>query len=314
MASTIYEFHGARPGSKVSRENAKKHHCPFVDKRCKKKNGACSLLLSESEEPVIICPNRLYGDGFKVIEDIANKTIERGQLISPEQAAELHALNQLNGDEAVVFGQGFGRELAVTAPAIEGERPSSFSVDYVMCALENDLSLNGFAAVEVQTIDTTNSYGNAAKYYYALQTNQKLDPQAEITKAGLNWENVNKRILPQIIYKGHTLRREVKAQHGLFFVLPDAVYSKILTRIGNDLMSYPKGPGTVTFETYRIGEEQPDGTSRLVHVDSNTTSVEQIAFAFVSPRNLPKLGIYENKIEKNIQTAVKQAAKRSKSR
>lgn len=311
MASTIYEFHGGRPGSDVSRRNAKTHNCPFVDKRCKKKNGACSLLLSESAEPVIICPNRLYGDGFKVIADVANATIERSDLVAPTRAAELHALGQLSGHEAVVFGQGFGRELSVKAPAIEGERGSSFSVDYVLCALEDDLSLNGFTAVEVQTIDTTNSYGSAAKYYYSLQEGDVIKTDLELTNAGLNWENVNKRILPQIIYKGHTLRREVKAQNGLYFVLPDAVYRKILTRIGNDLMSYPKGAGTVTFETYRIGDEQSDGTSPLIHVDSKTTSVEQIAFAFVSPRNLPTLGIYEQTIEKNIQKAVKEVSKNS---
>ena len=311
MASKIYEFHGARPGSDVSRKNAKTHYCPFVDKRCKKKNGACSLLLSESVEPVIICPNRLYGDGFKVIADVAAATIERTELVAPKRAAEFHGFGQWNGQEAVVFGQGFGRELAVKAPTIDGERASSFSVDYVLCALDSNLSLHGFTAVEVQTIDTTNSYGNAAKYYYGLQPSEPVDAKSEITNAGLNWENVNKRILPQIIYKGHTLRREIKAQHGLFFVLPDAVYRKILTRIGNDLMSYPKGPGTVTFETYRIGDERKDGTSPLVHVESKTTSVEQIAFAFVSPRNLPALGVYEETIEKNIKKAVREVSKNS---
>lgn len=74
-------------------------------------------------------------------------------------------------------------------------------------------------------------------------------------------------------------------------------------------MSYPRGAGTVTFETYRIGDEKSDGTSPLIHVESKTTSVEQIAFAFVSPRNLPTLGIYEHTIEKNIQKAVKEVSK-----
>ena len=37
---------------------------------------------------------------------------------------------------------------------------------------------------------------------------------------GPNWENVNKRILPQLIYKGHLLEREALCQSGLFFACP----------------------------------------------------------------------------------------------
>ena len=94
----------------------------------------------------------------------------------------------------------------------------------------------------MQTIDTTDSYSNAAKHYYALEHHQEPDPDKEITKAGLNWENVNKRILPQIIYKGHTLRREERAQVGLSCIVPETVYKKIVRRIGDDLVEYPRGP------------------------------------------------------------------------
>lgn len=301
MASTIFEFYGARPGTSQSLENARKAHCPFIDGKCKKKNGACSLLLTTATEPVIICPNRLYGGHFDVIRDVAKQALGgRDDLISPKEAIKQFKQGNFDPRSVIVFGQGFGKELAVSAPAKDGERGSSFSVDYVLCALSESFQVEEFAAIEVQTIDTTNSYASAAKYYRTLTGNARVDEAKEVTKAGLNWENVNKRILPQIIYKGHSLRREPKAQEGLFFVVPDQVYQKILTRIGDELLEYPRGPGTVTFRTYALGDEQPDGTSPLVLVNEFTTSVEQIAFAFVSPRNLPEIETYQRKIEKTL--------------
>ena len=49
------------------------------------------------------------------------------------------------------------------------------------------------------------------------------DRSPEYSNAGMNWENVNKRILPQLIYKGHVLRREELCRKGLFFVCPKHV-------------------------------------------------------------------------------------------
>ncbi len=45
-------------------------------------------------------------------------------------------------------------------------------------------------------------------------------PFTGYSKAGVNWENVSKRILPQLIYKGYVLRRERLCSKGLFFVCP----------------------------------------------------------------------------------------------
>lgn len=300
MASTIFEYHGARPGSSESRQNASSHHCPFIDGKCKKKHGACSLKLANGE-PVIICPNRLYGESFRVISDVASKALGgRKSLVRPEFAKKEYEVGSWDGSKVIVFGQGFGRELSVSAPADENGKRSRFKVDYVLCSADETMQVKEFAALEVQTIDTTNSYASASTYYRSLGVNDGIDPKRESTNAGLNWENVNKRILPQIIYKGHALRREVKAQKGLFFILPDQVYRRILTRIGNRLLEYPRGPGTVTFETYKLGAEQPNGMSDLERVTTFTTSVEQIAFAFVSPRNLPDMDSYDREICKRL--------------
>lgn len=71
-----------------------------------------------------------------------------------------------------------------------------------------------FTAIEVQTIDTT---GN-----YRLSRLALFEPERRIVKStvGLNWENVNKRIIPQIVYKGQVLQRERLNKTGLWFVTP----------------------------------------------------------------------------------------------
>ena len=52
----------------------------------------------------------------------------------------------------------------------------------------------------MQTIDTTGTYQNARR---ALLDHHVIEKDT----VGLNWENVSKRIIPQIIYKGQVLQR-----------------------------------------------------------------------------------------------------------
>jgi len=294
MPTRILEFHGFRPLSKESADFASRRWCPFVDEKCKKgqSGGACSLQ-APSAPPVIICPNRLYGDQFGVINRIARDSFGSNcEMISDIEAETRRRAGALNGREVVVFGQGYSGEVGIKAPAAEGET-GSFKVDFLLTKVDADLEPQSIVAVEVQTIDTTNSYKQASTSYYAEKPHPSKWGEGG-TNAGFNWENVTKRILPQIIYKGHALRREKLAKHGLFFVLPDPVLQKIRTRIGSSLLEYPKGPGTITFHSYQLAEEWHGAERPLVPETEFTTTVEQIAFAFVSPQNLPPLGIYQD--------------------
>jgi hypothetical protein len=293
MATTISEFHGAAPGSLVSMNNATKKWCPFIDQKCIKKQGACSLQ-SASGEPVIICPNRLYADHFGTLASIAVECFgAAAEIVTPAEAHTRWVGKALTGNEVIVYGKWWGGEIGISAPSSDDTVSGTFKIDFVLSFVDDNLDPKSMVAVEVQTIDTTNTYRDAGAYYYSAKPGQNLDPSLEATTAGFNWENVNKRILPQIIYKGHALRREKLAQHGLYFVLPDQVYQKILGRVGGRLLEYPKGPGTVTFKTYALGALASDGRRPLNIVQSMTTTVEQIAFAFVSPQNLPEIGVYE---------------------
>ncbi len=300
MPTTLIEFHGFPPLSPSSRALAARKWCPFIDAKCKKgRSGGACVLQAPKGPPVIICPNRLYGDHFKVVSRIAVETFGADcELITDFEAEKRRRSGTLNGREIVVFGQGYSGEVGIKAPAEDGEA-GSFKVDFLLTKIDNNIQPTAIVAIEVQTIDTTSSYSKAADSYYK-ELSYKGDWGEGTTNAGFNWENVTKRILPQIIYKGHALRRERLAMHGLFFVLPHPVLQKIRTRIGNSLLEYPKGPGTITFQSYQLADQSGEESRPLVPVEEFTTTVEQIAFAFVSPRNLPALGIYEGTLTKKL--------------
>ncbi|MBI4875120.1 MAG: hypothetical protein HY822_10860, partial [Acidobacteria bacterium] len=169
----------------------------------------------------------------------------------------------------------------VKLPAIGGR--GGFFADWILALVDSAGELKEFVAVEVQSIDTTGNYRKERDAYMAEED------FAGYSKGGINWENVNKRILPQLIYKGHVLRRESMCKAGLFFVCPAPVYEKIKVRVGGKLMKYPApAPGTLTFRWYDIGGEAKSGRNRtLVSQGQHTTTVEQLAYAFLSPGNLP---------------------------
>jgi len=301
MPTKLIEFHGFKPLSSASKDFAVRKWCPFVDAKCKKSQsgGACALQPTKGP-PVIICPNRLYGGGFKVISRIAYEVFGGdSELITDVEAEARRRNGTLSGQEVVVFGQGYSGEVGIKAPAEEGES-GSFKVDFLLAKIGSDLQPISIVAVEVQTIDTTDSYKAACDNYYK-EISYPGEWGEGTTKAGFNWENVTKRILPQIIYKGHALRRERLAKHGLFFVLPHPVLQKIRTRIGNSLLEYPKGPGTITFQSYQLASHLDGEAQALEAIEEFTTTVEQIAFAFVSPQNLPPLGIYEDTLTQKLE-------------
>jgi len=307
MASRIAEFFGARPKSAESVANAQAHYCPFVDSACIKNRtrslGACSLQVGDAD-PIIICPNRLYAENFAILRDIANDVFGgETRLLSAKDYERDRRAAALDGSEIVVFGKYFGKELGIpTPPGLEeGETAGSFYIDFLLVKLDPvSHQPVAFAAVEVQTIDTTNSYADAAAAYrLGLDYHGPLGE--DLTNAGLNWENVSKRILPQLIYKGHALRREPLCSKGLFFVVPQAVYQRIKRRVGGRLLEYPKAAGTITFLTYSLGPEDGGNERSLLPAETFTTTVEQIAFAFVSPQNLPAAGVYQTVIGENLQ-------------
>ena len=300
MPARIVEFFGLAPLDPAGFPYADHKVCPFVKDDCIKPNhGACSIQQT-SGDPVIICPNRLYANDHAILGDIAVQAFGAGVLLT--RAAEIkkrRAATTLTGNEVAVFGKYWGSELSIPQPrAADEDETGGFYIDYVMTRLNTAGDMVEFTAVEIQTIDTTGNYRPQSDSYFAKTpfTDARGNTPGWST-AGLNWANVSKRILPQLIYKGYVLRRERLCGKGLFFVCPTAVLQRVRSRLGTRLMEYPIAAGTITFQAYDLGPDVGPGLHRnLIKGETFTTTVEQVAYAFVSPMNLPQMGVYETAI------------------
>jgi len=299
MALRITEFFGFAPLDPEAYPFVAELSCPFVQHPCiKPRRGACSFQQS-SGEPVIACPNRLYAQNT-VLSEIAEQAFGAGVVLtSAEVRAELSMSASFCGNEIAVFGKYWGRELSIPQPRNEeGEEAGGFYIDYVLARLDSLGRVSDFTAVEIQTIDTTGNYGEQSEAFFRrAQFTDARGITPGWSKSGLNWANVSKRILPQLIYKGYVLRRERLCSKGLFFVCPSTVLSKVRARLGTKMLEYPIAAGTITFQAYDLGPRPHSGGHRpLVKGDTFTTTVEQVAYAFVSPVNLPQMGVYERAI------------------
>jgi hypothetical protein len=299
MASNISEFFGYSPKdqSPEAQEARRSQVCPFQGQTCTKTlrdgsiSGVCTLKPMTSG-PVICCPVRLYAGDYQVLKDVAAQAFGGGtDLIIGSDVNGYRAKNP--GKTCIaVFGKRWGKELRLPSRAKKtGGSRGAYFVDWILAQVDADGKLLGFVAIEVQSIDTTGNY-QAERLAY-LETGSFSGKST----AGLNWENVNKRILPQIIYKGHVLRREPLCQKGLFFICPTPVYNKIAERLGGNLAEIHQQPGSVTIMRYDIGPLRPDGQIRALELGGqSTTTIDQVALAFTAPSNLPPPKVYEQAI------------------
>ncbi len=300
MALRIVEFFGYAPLDSAGFPFASDKKCPFTKFPCTKpSHGSCSLEQLDGHA-VICCPNRLYADKYQILTDVAQ--VAFGGMPILQRAAELRTKvkqGTLTGDEVAVFGRNWNQELAIPRPESSGKGTSNYYVDWILANVDKNGKLKAFTAVEVQTIDTTGNYSEQSEAYFAQKPfADKKGREPGFSNSGFNWENVSKRILPQLIYKGHVLRGEEKCSKGLFFVCPSAVLKRIKDRLGNKLKSYPIGNGTITFRSYDLDRQVAPGRKRkLAFTESFTTTVDQVAVAFTSPTNLPNNGVYESAIE-----------------
>lgn len=285
-----YDLQDWSPAATSSRADER---CPFLSSTCTKlfndrtRSGACSAALQSVPDPVIICPNRLYADNYAILRDVARLAF--GPELTVIHPDDFKSVNH-NGKYVVAFGKRFGKELKLPRRGGRG----AYFVDWILARIGPDQQLAEFVAVEVQAIDTTGSYRPEVQ---RLRHGEKT---VVTSKAGLNWENVNKRILPQIIYKGHVLRRETLCRKGLFFVCPTEVYGRLSDRLGGALLQYTNlQPGSVTFMWYSLRPFR-SGVRSLQRVGEFSTTVDQVALGFTAPADLPPAGVYEHAIRREL--------------
>lgn len=97
----------------------------------------------------------------------------------------------------------------------------SCSMDWVLAKIEN-ARLVEYTGIEVQSIDITNNYRDNWYAYKNISENAII-PRSE---HGMNWANVHKRLIPQIIRKSLIYSRSSFVNSGLYFIVPDIVYKK----------------------------------------------------------------------------------------
>lgn len=303
MSGFISEFFGyrAEDNSTLAAQNVSRQVCPFLGSFCTKAlgdrsnrtlSGVCSVRQVSAGSPsVICCPNRMYAENYKMLSTIAEKAFRVSLNLYSGRLAVAKA-RQENGAIAV-FGHGWGGELPL--PKRQGR--GSYYVDWILARLDGAGELVEFTAIEVQTIDTTGSYKNARSALIDRQTIEK-------DTVGLNWENVSKRIIPQIIYKGQVLQREELCRSGLYFVCPKPVFDRVIERLGGKerLPQFPTQPAAIHFVAYDYldNETVEDGKIRpLGIIEEYCTTVYKVQEAF-SAVDLPEQNVYRDAIMKSL--------------
>ena len=131
------------------------------------------------------------------------------------------------------------------------------NVDFVIADVEQNGAIAEFLSVELQAIDIT---GSVMPAYRALRAGEQLDRRP---KYGLNWANVYKRYITQLIRKGyfhHHWGTKIVA------VMQDVVYDYICnwadfmrsTEVQSDSVN-------IVFMAYRFEDDPTEvGTQRLV--------------------------------------------------
>ena len=302
MAGTISEFFGyrAEDSSSNALKTAADKKCPFLGAACTKVlgrtrtiSGVCAIRQKSAGSPsVICCPNRIYADNYKMLHTISKLAFKQELPLYSGRTAVAKAKTE--GGAVAVFGHGWGGELRLPQRSGVG----SYFVDWVLARLDGNGQLVDFTAIEVQTIDTTGSYRNAQK---AL----KKDRTIITDTVGLNWENVAKRIIPQLIYKGQVLQREELCKTGLYFVCPMPIYDRVLLRLGGKekIPAFPTQPAAIHFVAYDYVEELQTVTKGMIAaldiIEEHCTTVYKIQEAF-SALSLPEGNIYGNAIRRSL--------------
>lgn len=217
-----------RPAVKGIDPASELFECPFLHTTCIKRSTllpgqsypVCTIR-TRREGYVCVCPQRFKGVDF--LGDVVDRCWPGKPPKNPQIAPE-------------VTMKGFG------------------NVDFVIADLRPDGKIDQFLSVELQAIDIT---GSVMKAYAALLKRHDLQKKPTY---GLNWDNVYKRFVTQLIRKGyfhHHWGTKIVA------VIQDVVYDYIRKRFefmcSSDVKS---GTTNIIFVTYKY--EHARGRQRLV--------------------------------------------------
>ncbi len=286
----ITELFGYSPDdhSSTARDARNLQKCPFSSSSCTKTNhdksiiyGVCSVSEGSTTNPgrdVIICPKRLYHNDLKIIQNIAIRTWgERFEFISGGSMEDLRnkIKTSSNPNVVVAFGHNSGKEISINAGA-------QMSMDWILQTYNNGMPKE-FIGIEVQSIDITGNYRNNHKFY--MNSTQDIRGDSLIapnSEHGLNWANVHKRLIPQLIRKGNIYKNDIRCK-GFYFILPEVVYERFENILGYIKEQEGSNRNNITIATVSLESSPSEGTPRKIKFNRFITySIESIKEAFGS--------------------------------
>ena len=239
----IVEIFGYAPDdfSSTCRSLWKLGACPFVAKPCTKTNhdktityGTCSVTSPSGD--CIICPNRLYEKQYAVLRKVSKDVF--GDELDFLTYEEYIPRRNEQSKYIVALGQTSGKEIKLG---------NSLSMDWVLAKISQGKLLE-YVGIEVQSLDTTGNYRDNWYAYKNLADSNAVIPRSG---HGMNWANVHKRLIPQLIRKGLIYSRSKLVRSGLYFIVPEIVYQKFENIIGEDIpLVSEKAPDVITVHTY----------------------------------------------------------------
>jgi hypothetical protein len=260
--------------------------CPFIGKACTKYDhtnticyGTCSV--TNAGQNVVICPNRLYADNYASLKKVSTSVFGNLPFMFFDEYLKKAIDNTESLNCVVALGQNSGKEVKL----------SKMSMDWVLSHIHQGV-LKEYVGIEVQSIDITGNYRDA---WYAARDQKSTHPASG---HGLNWANVHKRLIPQIIRKGLVYSKSKLVKHGLFFIVPEPVYQRFEEIIGSDIpLVQESGSDVITVHTYDMGESVAAGEQRnLLNKRTLKFRLDDFSSRFIAGPNLPSGQILDAKI------------------
>jgi hypothetical protein len=260
--------------------------CPFSKQPCSKRDhssgvvyGVCSVTngsRADENNDVIVCPQRLYADDYRVLKLVADEiwSNDYEQLVVGGTLDDLKSRALAVSNSVVAFGYRSGKEVSA----------GSMSMDWVLQRYSSDrrrLQASEFVGIEVQSIDITGNYRDPWAAYKRLKNGHHV-PSIPNSEHGLNWANVHKRLIPQIIRKGNLYSRVPRAR-GFFFLTPDLVFQRFEGVLGTVAPANAPSRDTLSIITFELRGRTTPGSVRALAVKRRLHfRLSDVAAAFVS--------------------------------
>jgi Restriction endonuclease NotI len=285
---TLVEVFGHAPADTTSqaRKFWELQACPFSGRACTKYDhtsticyGTCSV--TNTGQNVIICPTRFYANRYETIKRVSTDAFGSLPFLLFEEYIKAATGKSGMSECVVALGQNSGKEVKL----------AKMSMDWVLARIKGGALLE-YVGIEVQSIDITGNYRDA--WYAARDKKQDIPPSGH----GLNWANVHKRLIPQIIRKSLIYSKSGLVRKGLYFIVPEPVYQRFEEIIGSDLpLESKSGKDVITVHTYDLGPAVRLGSKRVL-LPSRTLrfNLSEFSSRFITGPNLPSGQALDDKI------------------